>query len=108
MRLAGKQTVFISWVVISGQTLCCNVTESEVFQKALLKFSVVLVYAASPFIVEDWSLVMFSFCSLLERVLEAFHFDHETLEKQLVTIDNQGEISAPDCRNTTSNCSKCS
>uniref|UniRef100_A0A8C0AVP8 UTP20 small subunit processome component n=1 Tax=Buteo japonicus TaxID=224669 RepID=A0A8C0AVP8_9AVES len=32
--------------------------------------------------------------SLLETVLEAFHFDHETLEKQLVTIDNQGELSA--------------
>uniref|UniRef100_A0A663MTT8 UTP20 small subunit processome component n=1 Tax=Athene cunicularia TaxID=194338 RepID=A0A663MTT8_ATHCN len=27
--------------------------------------------------------------SLLETVLEAFHFDHETLEKQLLTIDNQ-------------------
>ncbi|XP_047917180.2 small subunit processome component 20 homolog [Anser cygnoides] len=26
--------------------------------------------------------------SLLETVLEAFHFDHETLEKQLVTIEN--------------------
>uniref|UniRef100_A0A8D0EWH1 UTP20 small subunit processome component n=1 Tax=Strix occidentalis caurina TaxID=311401 RepID=A0A8D0EWH1_STROC len=32
--------------------------------------------------------------SLLETVLEAFHFDHETLEKQLLTIDNQGELSA--------------
>ncbi|OXB65172.1 hypothetical protein ASZ78_005288 [Callipepla squamata] len=28
--------------------------------------------------------------SLLETVLEAFHFDHETLEKQLMTIENQG------------------
>ncbi|NWH65197.1 UTP20 protein, partial [Geococcyx californianus] len=27
--------------------------------------------------------------SMLETVLEAFHFDHETLEKQLVTIENQ-------------------
>ncbi|XP_061213380.1 small subunit processome component 20 homolog [Neopsephotus bourkii] len=27
--------------------------------------------------------------SLLETVLEAFHFDYETLEKQLVTIDNE-------------------
>ncbi|KAJ7422794.1 Small subunit processome component 20 like protein [Pitangus sulphuratus] len=27
--------------------------------------------------------------SLLETVLEAFHFDHKTLEKQLLTIDNQ-------------------
>jgi len=35
------------------------------------------------------------FFSLLETVLEAFHFDHETLEKQLVTIENQGELSAP-------------
>ncbi|XP_064011087.1 small subunit processome component 20 homolog [Pogoniulus pusillus] len=33
--------------------------------------------------------------SLLETVLEAFHFDHETLEKQLVTIDNQ-EAAAMD------------
>lgn len=44
---------------------------------------------------------MFSSCSLLETVLEAFHFDHETLEKQLVTIDDQGELSVP------LNCSKC-
>lgn len=36
------------------------------------------------------------FFSLLETVLEAFHFDHETLEKQLTTIENQGELSAPD------------
>uniref|UniRef100_A0A8C4U3G8 UTP20 small subunit processome component n=1 Tax=Falco tinnunculus TaxID=100819 RepID=A0A8C4U3G8_FALTI len=35
--------------------------------------------------------------SLLETVLEAFHFDHETLEKQLLTIGSQGELSAPDC-----------
>uniref|UniRef100_A0A8C5U5C3 UTP20 small subunit processome component n=1 Tax=Malurus cyaneus samueli TaxID=2593467 RepID=A0A8C5U5C3_9PASS len=27
--------------------------------------------------------------SLLQTVLEAFHFDHKTLEKQLVTIENQ-------------------
>ncbi|KAF4793836.1 Small subunit processome component 20 like protein [Turdus rufiventris] len=33
--------------------------------------------------------------SLLETVLEAFHFDHKTLEKQLVTIDNQ-EVAAMD------------
>ncbi|XP_074683053.1 small subunit processome component 20 homolog isoform X1 [Strix aluco] len=33
--------------------------------------------------------------SLLETVLEAFHFDHETLEKQLLTIDNQ-EAAAMD------------
>ncbi|XP_071408091.1 small subunit processome component 20 homolog [Pithys albifrons albifrons] len=33
--------------------------------------------------------------SLLETVLEAFHFDHETLEKQLVTIDTQ-ETAAVD------------
>lgn len=33
--------------------------------------------------------------SLLETVLEAFHFDHETLEKQLVTIENQ-EAAAMD------------
>ncbi|KAM6301905.1 small subunit processome component 20 homolog isoform 2-T2 [Podargus strigoides] len=33
--------------------------------------------------------------SLLETVLEAFHFDHETLEKQLVTIENQ-EATAMD------------
>ncbi|XP_053937766.1 small subunit processome component 20 homolog [Cuculus canorus] len=33
--------------------------------------------------------------SLLETVLEAFHFDHETLEKQLLTIENQ-EIAAMD------------
>ncbi|KFP79677.1 Small subunit processome component 20, partial [Acanthisitta chloris] len=33
--------------------------------------------------------------SLLETVLEAFHFDHETLEKQLVATDNQ-EAAAMD------------
>ncbi|KAM9389678.1 small subunit processome component 20 homolog [Phaethornis superciliosus] len=33
--------------------------------------------------------------SLLETVLEAFHFDHETLEKQLVTVENQ-EATAMD------------
>ncbi|KAM9293238.1 small subunit processome component 20 homolog isoform 2-T2 [Morus bassanus] len=33
--------------------------------------------------------------SLLETVLEAFHFDHKTLEKQLVTIENQ-EATAMD------------
>lgn len=43
---------------------------------------------------------MFSFCSLLETVLEAFHFDHKTLEKQLVTIDNQGEPFVSACKNT--------
>ncbi|XP_062441952.1 small subunit processome component 20 homolog [Rhea pennata] len=31
--------------------------------------------------------------SLLETVLEAFHFDHETLEKQLMTIEHQGAAS---------------
>ncbi|XP_065514435.1 small subunit processome component 20 homolog isoform X1 [Caloenas nicobarica] len=35
--------------------------------------------------------------SLLEMVLEAFHFDHETLEKQLVTIDSQ-EAAAVDLK----------
>lgn len=45
---------------------------------------------------------MFPLRSLLETVLEAFHFDHETLEKQLVTIDSEGELSAPDGRNATS------
>lgn len=78
------------------------------FLKSSFKVSVVLGYAASPFWVESWSLFVFSFHSLLETVLEAFHFDHKTLEKQLVTIENQGELSAPDCRNTTSNCWKCS
>uniref|UniRef100_A0A803XPU0 UTP20 small subunit processome component n=1 Tax=Meleagris gallopavo TaxID=9103 RepID=A0A803XPU0_MELGA len=34
--------------------------------------------------------------SLLETVLEAFHFDHETLEKQLTTVENQGELSGGD------------
>uniref|UniRef100_A0A8C5X7Q8 UTP20 small subunit processome component n=1 Tax=Malurus cyaneus samueli TaxID=2593467 RepID=A0A8C5X7Q8_9PASS len=33
--------------------------------------------------------------SLLQTVLEAFHFDHKTLEKQLVTIENQ-EAAAMD------------
>ncbi|NXL92133.1 UTP20 protein, partial [Alectura lathami] len=33
--------------------------------------------------------------SLLETVLEAFHFDHETLERQLVTIESQ-EAAAMD------------
>ncbi|KAM8820065.1 small subunit processome component 20 homolog [Eudromia elegans] len=28
--------------------------------------------------------------SLLETVLEAFHFDHETLEEQLLTVEHQG------------------
>lgn len=50
---------------------------------------------------------MFSFCSLLETVLEAFHFDHKTLEKQLVTIDNQGELFVFACKNATSKLLKC-
>lgn len=52
-------------------------------------------YAAPPFCAESLSLFVCFFFSLLETVLEAFHFDHETLEKQLVTIENQGELSAP-------------
>lgn len=80
--------------------LCCRWVWS--FPKSILRFSV------SPFCAEGWSLFMFPLHSLLETVLEAFHFDHETLEKQLVTIDSEGELSAPDGRNATSKHSKCS